>query len=171
VSDSCALPLAGASGAAFSPCRRYRYALWRVWRPGLPRILFVGLNPSRANERLDDPTIRRCIGFAQSWGYGGLLVGNLFAWRAADPRLLKRAAEPLGLENEAWLDSLAGAATRILVCWGRHGGHLERDRWFAARHPGLWCLRENLDGSPAHPLYMRKQQRPRPWRPPNLPER
>lgn len=166
MSDPPALPLAGAAGAAFSPCRRYRYALWRTWQPGQPRVLFVGLNPSRADERLNDPTIRRCIGFARSWGYGGLLVGNLFAWRTAEPRLLKQAAEPLGPDNPAWLDSLAGAAARILVCWGREGGHRARDRWFAARHAGLWCLRTNQDGSPTHPLYIPKRQRPAPWRPP-----
>jgi len=155
----------GAAGAAFSPRRRYRYALWRTWDAAGPRILFVGLNPSRADERLDDPTIRRCAGFARSWGYGGLLVGNLFAWRSAHPGSLKRTAAPVGPENGAWLESLAGAADRILVCWGRNGGHLGRDRWFASLYGDLWCLRVNQDGSPAHPLYIPRVQQPRPWRP------
>ena len=78
------------SGAAFSPCGRYRYKLWRVWDPARPLgcVMFLMLNPSTATDNEDDPTIRRCIGYARSWGYGGLYVGNLFAYRATDPRRL-----------------------------------------------------------------------------------
>ena len=82
-----------ASGAVFSPCERYRYKLWRVWDPARPLgcVMFLMLNPSTATDTEDDPTIRRCIGYARSWGYGGLYVGNLFAYRATDPADLRRA--------------------------------------------------------------------------------
>ena len=81
--------------AVFSPCRTYRYALSRVWAADKPYALFIGLNPSTADETLDDPTIRRCIDFAKRWGYGGLVMANLFAYRATDPAVMKRAAEPV----------------------------------------------------------------------------
>ncbi|WP_368188730.1 DUF1643 domain-containing protein [Aeromonas sp. R7-3] len=80
--------------AVFSPCRTYRYALSRVWATDKPYALFIGLNPSTADETLDDPTIRRCIDFAKRRGYGGLVMANLFAYRATDPEVMKRAAEP-----------------------------------------------------------------------------
>ena len=85
------------TGAVFSPCGRYRYKLWRVWDPDLPLgcVMFLMLNPSTATDAEDDPTIRRCIGYARSWGYGGLYVGNLFAYRATDPTALQRVDHPL----------------------------------------------------------------------------
>ena len=81
--------------ANFSRCRRYRYALWRRWAPGDDYVLLVGLNPSTADHRRDDPTIRRCIGFARDWGYSGLCVANLFAFRATYPRDLFAADDPV----------------------------------------------------------------------------
>ena len=71
-------------GADISPCGRYRYSLWRKWGPGAT-CMFVGLNPSTADETADDPTIRRCMAFARDWGYGALCMANLFAYRATDP--------------------------------------------------------------------------------------
>ena len=88
--------------ANFSRCRRYRYALWRRWAPGDDYGLLVGLNPSTADHRRDDPTIRRCIGFARDWGYSGLCVANLFAFRATYPRDLFAADDPVGPRNDAW---------------------------------------------------------------------
>ena len=83
----------GEAGDA-SDDRRYRYELSRIWDAALPPVLFVGMNPSTADEEQDDPTIRRCIRFARDWGYGGLLMGNLYALRATDPQELTRAVEP-----------------------------------------------------------------------------
>lgn len=156
-------PFEGASGAVFSPCRSYRYALWRTWDETRPRIFFVGLNPSRADERSDDPTLRRCVGFARSWEFGGLLVGNLFAWRTPDPARLRRAPQPVGPDNDSWLAAMARAAERIVVCWGRHGSLLGRDLRFADAHDALWCIGVNLDGAPTHPLYLPANRRPAPW--------
>lgn len=83
-------------GAHFSRCRRYRYALWRQWQAAGPMLMLIGLNPSTADAERNDPTIRRCIGFAHDWGFGGVWVLNLFAWRATLPADLKAAADPVG---------------------------------------------------------------------------
>jgi len=81
------------SHATFSPCRKYRYSLFRIWDEDKSLVLFIGLNPSTADEKEDDPTIRRCINFAKQWGwgYGGLIMGNLFSFRATQPSDLKQA--------------------------------------------------------------------------------
>jgi hypothetical protein len=157
--------LAGPAGAVFSADRNYRYALWRTWAPELDRVLFVGLNPSTADEVSADPTLRRCAGFARAWGHGGVLVGNLFAYCATHPVELRAAADPVGPDNDAWLERLAEKAARLVVCWGNHGALLGRDRQFSAGRDTLLCLRRNRNGSPAHPLYIRRDQTPGRWRP------
>lgn len=100
---------------AFSEDRAFRYTLWREWdvdsltgcADDLPHghqfAQFIGLNPSTADETRDDPTIRRCIGFAKLWGYGALCMTNLFAFRATKPRDMRQAADPIGPENMALL--------------------------------------------------------------------
>jgi len=87
------------SGATFSTDRVYRYALWRVWDAALPSFVVIGLNPSTADETENDPTIRRCIGFAKREGCGGLVMLNLFAVRATDPRVMMAHPEPIGPDN------------------------------------------------------------------------
>ena len=102
----------------FSPCRRYRYTLWRAWdmfNPGY--VMFIGLNPSTADEVQDDPTIRRCIGYAKEWGYGAFCMTNIFAFRATDPRVMKAQADPVGPENDKWLTECAKGADSS----SRHG--------------------------------------------------
>ena len=98
------------NAAAFSPDRRYRYTLRRQWDDALPYCLFVMLNPSTADATQDDPTIRRCIGFTKAWGFGGLLVGNLFALRSTDPAALYHADDPVGPENDSCLRTLRDEA-------------------------------------------------------------
>ena len=88
-------------GARFSESRTHRYALWRIWEKGAPMVMFVGLNPSTADETQDDPTIRRCIDFAKRWGYGGLYMLNIFAFRATNPKDMKAAADPVGPDRAA----------------------------------------------------------------------
>lgn len=85
-----AVPIRGR--AAFSPCGRYRWWLERLWEPGGSRLLFIGLNPSHADHRRDDPTLRRLVAFAAGWGYGSLEVLNLFALVSPDPAALGRGA-------------------------------------------------------------------------------
>lgn len=148
----------------------YRYTLSRgPWLNGEGTLLFVMLNPSTAGEREDDPTIRRCVGFAQTWGYARLLVGNLYALRSTDPRGLHRAADPVGLENDRHLDLLAQRATEVVVAWGATS-HPQPAR---ARHVlellefqagGAVCLGQTKGLHPRHPLYVKRDAKRVPFR-------
>ena len=153
-----------AAGANFSRCGRYRYTLWRRWDVDRPAVMIIGLNPSTADARQDDPTIRRCIGFARAWGYGGLVVTNLFAFRATYPVDLKAAADPVGPCNDAWIRRMARQVGIIVAAWGNDGAWLQRSarvrRMLAGR---LHCLRLNAGGEPAHPLYLPARLAPRRW--------
>lgn len=149
-------------GAHFSRCRRYRYALWRRWATGDDYVLLVALNPSTADHRRDDPTIRRCIGFARDWGYSGLCVANLFAFRATYPRDLFSAEDPVGPRNDQWLRRLSSGASLVVAGWGNHGLHQGRAARVRALLPELHCLRLNSGGEPAHPLYLPKHLVPFP---------
>lgn len=149
--------------AKFSPCRRYRYTLWRTW-PGLTGyVAFIGLNPSTATETEDDPTIRRCIAYAQDWGYSGLCMLNLFAWRDTQPLAMKEQAEPIGVDNDLEIHLACSSAALVVAAWGRHGTHLNRDRDVRLLVPRLHHLKLNSDGTPGHPLYLRKTLKPIPW--------
>ncbi|MEM1113083.1 MAG: DUF1643 domain-containing protein [Pseudomonadota bacterium] len=139
--------------ARLSRCRRYRYALWRTWDADLPRVLFIGLNPSTADEKTDDPTLRRCMDFARRWGYGGVCTANLFAFRATEPADMLRAADPLGPRNDEWLRRLSAESELRVAAWGNHGGYQGRSGQVAAMLPPLYCLATNRSGEPAHPLY------------------
>ena len=106
------------SGSAiFSSCRKYRYILWRRWAVDCNAnyAMFVGLNPSTADETDDDPTIRRCIRFAKSWGYSGLCMANLFAYRATDPKDMLVATGPVGVENDKYLLEYAKIVSAICI--------------------------------------------------------
>ncbi len=148
--------------AEFSPCGYYRYWLARMWSPERPCVMFVGLNPSTADDKRDDPTVRRFIHYARDWGYGGVLVLNLFAFRATDPSDLFRAADPIGPENDAALARGQSIAALVVAAWGNHGTHLARAAEVlpALRNPHY--LRINRTGQPAHPLYLPKCLKPRP---------
>ena len=116
------------SGADFSDCGRYRYKLWRLWDDTRPEVMFIMLNPSTADATADDPTIRRCIGFARAWGYGGVRVGNLFAWRTPYPQALRSALDPIGRHNDSALCELAEGAALVVAAWGVHGMWLARSQ-------------------------------------------
>jgi hypothetical protein len=146
--------------AAFSRCRRYRYALWREWDASLPMVLFVGLNPSTADARQNDPTIRRCIDFARRWGYGSLAVGNLFALRTPYPRVLKAAIDPVGLRNDWWLRKLGREASLVIAAWGADGAFLARSESSLELFDQLWCLGRTRSGEARHPLYLRADSAP-----------
>ena len=118
----------------------------------------VGLNPSTADALKNDPTIRRCIGFAQDNGYGSLFVTNLFAYRATRPKDLFAAADPVGPDNDSWLAKIADESTAVLLAWGNHGQFLERDQAVVDLLPAGFCLGINQTGTPKHPLYVRKDQ-------------
>jgi hypothetical protein len=141
--------------AVISKDGQYRYALRRVWEPSRPTILFIGLNPSTADQRVNDRTVSRCIVFAQNWGFGQLTVANLFAFRTPHPRLLWKAPDPIGPANDRWLRRLIGESEVTVAAWGNHGTRLGRDRSVLAllQHPK--CLAVSKRGQPKHPLYIR----------------
>jgi hypothetical protein len=122
--------------------------------------MIIGLNPSTADETEDDPTIRRCVQFARLWGYGGLCMANLFAFRAAKPAELFAASDPIGPGNDEWLMKLAASAGVVVAAWGNGGTHLERANAVTRLIPNLYCLRMNRSGQPAHPLYLPADLRP-----------
>lgn len=143
------------TGAEFSPCRSWRYALWRRWNISRKMALFICLNPSTADETQDDPTIRRCIGFAKSWDCGGLYIANIFAYRSTDPKALYKIPDPIGADNDFWIKKLSREA-KITICgWGTHGNYQDRGSKVLDIIREPHCLGRNKDGSPKHPLYLR----------------
>jgi hypothetical protein len=124
--------------------------------------MFVMLNPSTADASEDDPTIRRCIGFARSWGFARLVVANLYAFRATDPRELWVADEPVGPENDRWLWELSYDAHEVIAAWGatRHPGGQERVREvlmaLGSPHDSTRCLGQTKELHPRHPLYLKR---------------
>lgn len=142
----------------------YRYRLWREWDAEQPRITFVMLNPSTANQTNNDPTIRRVLGFAQTWGYGSLEVVNLFAWCASDPRELSSATDAIGPENNRYLLEAATRSLLLVVAWGQEGRLRDRDQevlqLLASQGHSLSCLGTTLRGCPKHPLYLSRQTQP-----------
>lgn len=194
----------------FSPCRRYRYTLWREWGPrplgfqfdphpdyypGRPDqyVQFVCLNPSTADERQDDPTVRRCVDYAKRWGFGALCVTNIFAWRDTDPEAMRKVPTPVSHgnvevgtaesangsitwvtdANDHHLVEVASKASLLVCAWGKHGEHLGRGKRVAEmfkkcrdprwHFPRLHCLKVNKDGSPQHPLYLSADLLPIPF--------
>ena len=147
--------LEGLSGATLSKCRKYRYVLWRVWDKSLPHIMFIGLNPSTANETQNDPTILKCIQYCKRWGYGGFYITNLFAYRSSSPDILKKSKKPIGLKNDYWILKTAKSSEKIVACWGEHGAFKDRDQELKKQLSNLYCLKTNKSGQPAHPLYLK----------------
>jgi len=156
------------AGATFSACRRWRYLLWRRWDDAAPVANFLMLNPSTADEKVLDPTCSRARDYAMRWGYGALLVTNLFAWRATEPARMKSARDPVGGASDAAILRAAGQADIVVCAWGNHGVHGERSQAVLRllRNGGvvLHVLRLNAGGEPAHPLYLPARLRPISWK-------
>jgi hypothetical protein len=125
--------------------------------------MFVGLNPSTADENTDDPTLTRCINFAKSWGFGGVCMANLFAFRATQPKDMKSAKNPIGPKNNQWLQQLANEAGLVVAAWGNDGSYLNRSGQIRELLPEMHCLKLNKSGEPAHPLYQKADLRPVQW--------
>jgi hypothetical protein len=148
-------------GAMFSPDRKYRYNLWRSWNPSRPVITFVCLNPSTADENVDDRTVVRLIGFALQWKYGGLNLMNLFALRSRDPlELTINEANAVGPDNDRYLRGIAGTCVVAWGNWGRLYGRSEKVKEFlgTAKCFGLTKRQE-----PSHPLYLHHDTQLIPW--------
>jgi hypothetical protein len=143
--------------AVISEDEQYRYELRRRWADG-HEAHFVMLNPSTADAQEDDPTIRRCVGFASSWGFGALVVTNLFAFRATNPRELFEQEDPTGPENDSHVRNAAETAAITVLAWGSHGDFLNRDSEVLKLLAGVptFALHVTRNGSPGHPLYLSK---------------
>lgn len=153
--------------AVLSPCGRYRYLLERCWDPAGTTVTWVMLNPSTADADVDDPTIRRVVGFSKAWGHGRARVVNVYGLRATDPAELVRARkaglDPVGQFNDQHIQEAIEDAT-VVVAWGGHTIRRRRpdlERLLAYR--ALHCLGVTKDGSPKHPLYVPAATRRRLW--------
>jgi hypothetical protein len=150
-------------GAEIDPTGMYRYSLWRIWdlsKEG--HLVFVMLNPSIADDKIDDPTIKRCIGFAKSWGFGSMEVVNLFAFRATNPSHLKGCNDPVGPDNNTYILTAAERASKIVLAWGTNGIYLNRNKQvidLLSEHNPV-CLQKSKDGHPKHPLYIKADCEP-----------
>lgn len=151
--------------ARFSRCRRYRYSLERQWSTANGRVLFIGLNPSTADHKKDDPTIRRCVAFARAWGFGAMEIVDLFAYRATYPTDLKRSSDPVGRNNDCWIRQGIQRCDLAIACWGNDGKFMQRGHVIASKFHDLQCLRMNQSRQPAHPLYLKADLKPIPLQP------
>lgn len=143
-------------GAIISNCGRYRYCLVREWDKTKPSLRIIMLNPSRADAEEDDPTIRSCVRIADHLGYGLIAIYNLFAWRATDPKDLSTVADPIGPENDHWLDRVTSGPT-IVCAWGAQAIAAPRAATFMEMLNGVdvWCFGTTKHGAPKHPLYLK----------------
>lgn len=144
------------SGAVFDQHRAYRFVLWRFWNDA-PRVLFIGLNPSTADEYDDDPTLRRCLQFAEEWGYGGLYLCNLFSYRATYPLTLDRA-ESLHAANIPAITMTIKLVVLTVVAWGDGLEICDQGKVVAGHIADLvapaMCFGYTKKGNPKHPLYL-----------------
>lgn len=158
-------------GAELSACGHYRYALTREWDDSLDRVVWVLLNPSTADASRDDATVRRCMGYAASWGYGGIVIVNLFAYRARDPKALAGAylrAGLVGPRNDAAIIEAVTAPRSgpVIAAWGGDRFAITTGRGRAVENllvryrPEVMCLRVTATGEPVHPLYQPACLRP-----------
>jgi hypothetical protein len=166
MTDQLTIPFATA-GADISDCGLYRYSLWRTWDPAKPPVCWCMLNPSTADGSADDPTIRRCVDFAKRWGHGGIVVVNLFAFRATDPAALARTAAPVGMRNDERIHLAVGRCPLVVAAWGCGGSLFGRDaavrRLLAFAGADVRCLGTTKGGHPRHPLYVKASAVPVPF--------
>ena len=145
--------------AAISDCGRYRYLLRRTWDVKKPRAVLIMLNPSTADARVDDATIRSCVRLLSALHYGSLEVVNLFAWRATEPDELLAASEPVGEKNDVAIMSAVGRCDLAICAWGAHRAADRRARhvkeMIRSHRPAIFCFGKTKSGSPKHPLYIK----------------
>ncbi len=143
-------------GARFSADRSCRFVLWREWDDTKPMVMFVGLNPSTANEVDDDPTIRRCVSFAIGWGYGGLIMCNLYPYVTPYPAQLLKHKEQGAVYNQAVIEEYLIKVRKVICAWGSFEEAKEPGNRFLEyiKPVPVHCLGVNKDGSPKHPLYL-----------------
>lgn len=148
--------------AIISECENYRYELKRTWDTSKPWVLFICLNPSTADQEEDDNTSRVCINYAKRWGYGGLVIANLFAYRSTDKSVLYKVSDPVGLENDGYLKRLSQEASETVCAWTDDGAFMGRDLAILPMLKSPKCLAKLKSGRPGHPLYKSKELKPIP---------
>ena len=145
--------------AIISKCGKYRYSLVREWNKNKGKVLFIMLNPSTADDKEDDNTIIRCINFAKDWGYGGLMVGNLFAYRTTYPKELFKTKEPEGKENLKYIKQMIKDADLVICAWGNNQGSPPK---YLREITDLHYLKLVDNGTtPGHPLGLKKDTKPK----------
>lgn len=156
-----------ASVAIYSPCEKYRYALTRAWDETGGKVSFIMLNPSTATEVQNDPTVERCERRARILGFGAFRVTNIFAWRDTDPRLMRKASDPVGPANDDTITQACLWADCVVCAWGTHGEHLNRgsevETLVRATNVTPYHLGLSKAGHPKHPLYIGYATQPVPW--------
>lgn len=157
------------SGAIMSDCGQYRYVLSRSWSSTGASMLVIGLNPSTADAEKDDPTIRRCVGFAKMSGCAILQMGNLFALRSTNPKALTTADDPIGYMNDYWLQKTAKLCRYVVAAWGANPLANRRIREVLPLLNGrpLLCWGVTKTGAPRHPLYLARDTKLMRWEPPD----
>ena len=146
-------------GAIISKCGKYRYKLVREWNKSKGKVLFIMLNPSTADDKKDDKTITRCINFAKDWGYGGLMVGNLFAYRTTYPKELFKTTDPEGKDNLKKIKEMIKDADLVICAWGNNQGTPPQ---YLRELSELHYLKLLNDGkTPGHPLKLKKCTKPK----------
>jgi hypothetical protein len=145
----------------------YRYTLHRRWDENYGVVNFMMLNPSTADGNRLDPTLRRCRDFAKSWGYGGFVITNLFAYRARSPVVMKTVTDPVGPDNDSHIIEQAKQAEIVVCGWGVHGSHRNRDKivlnMLSANGIKLHYLTLTKAKHPGHPLFLSSELRPIEW--------
>lgn len=146
----------------------YRYVLERIWDTSLLATVFIMLNPSTADDKEDDPTIRACVEFSKRWGSGGLTVVNLFACRATNPEILNYVDDPVGPDNFRYIKDVCKSrdVERVVCAWGsklpkfRKNAGQEVLNFLEMMGIKPWALKINEDGEPRHPLYIKRDTKP-----------
>lgn len=156
-----------ASVAEYSDCETYRYSLSRVWDESGKKVAFIMLNPSKATEVQNDPTIERCERRARALGFGGFCAVNIFALRETDPHKMRAHPSPEGPDNDRAITRTCLWADTIIAAWGAHGEHRARGaamrEVLRAAGKEVHCLGLTKQGHPRHPLYISYAQRPERW--------
>lgn len=155
------------NGALISMCEKYRFQLWRIWDDSLPKVLFVMHNPSKADANVNDPTVKRCIGFAKSWGYGGIYIGNISAYRATNPKDLNdipvhELFVKSNMQNIKWMAEKC--SLHVLA----HGvPHKKLRPWvtysYDLNHIKFHVIEMTKSGFPGHPLFLKSNLVPVPY--------
>jgi hypothetical protein len=149
--------------AYITPDGKFRYWLSRIWDDNLPTVTFIGLNPSTADAKEDDNTIRKCIAYAKRWDKGGLYMVNLFAFRDTHQTKIWNEPNRVGPKNNTYLADYAAKSSLVVAAWGNEGRRFGRSAEVCRLLPSLQCLKVNMSDEPHHPLYLSPDIKHKPY--------